>query len=473
MNHLLAISLACSTQCLATEASRPNIVLIVIDDLGAHDFGCTGGDLALTPAIDALAKRGVRFERAYAAGCVCSPTRASIMTGQAPARTGITDWIPGARLAGMPMLEPVIPNALASEARTIAEALQAAGYATFHVGKWHLGGTGSLPTDHGFDVNVGGDFNGHPASYFFPYDGKNPSSPWRVRPFPTAAESRTHTMDEYLTDRLTDEAILLIDAAVESKKPFFLSLQHYAVHSPLQAPAAEVAEYKQILAAGGDVVRGHKNATYAAMTAAVDRSVGRVVAELDRVGQRDNTIIILTSDNGGEESATSNAPLRSAKGRLYEGGIRVPLLFAGSGIAGDIVRSVPVVSTDLYPTILALAHASTDSQMCDGQSLTGLLGADLVALPARNLYWHYPHYHTKDRRPVSAVRVGDFKLVFYWDSRISELYDLASDPSETRDLAASHAEQVVEMRAVLGQWLKETGAKVPRAREERDATTVE
>ncbi len=427
---------------------KPNVVLIVIDDLGQRDLGCYGSTYHKTPNLDAFAKQGVKLTDAYAACPVCSPTRAALLTGKHPARLNLTDWLPGQpskpehRMRG-----PKIVQQLPLEEVTLAEELKKAGYATAHVGKWHLGGKGFEPQKQGFDVNIGGDHTGTPMSYFAPFQNKKGQMPG----LENAPDG------EYLTDRLTAEAEKFITA--NKAKPFFLHLAHYGVHTPLKAKPELVKKYQE--RKGGQ----QGNPTYAAMVESMDESVGKVLKCLDDHKLKDDTVVIFTSDNGGLDTsegaisgipATSNAPYREGKGFLYEGGIRVPMILRGPGIK---VAGGPMVSTDIMPTVLALCGVKSDVKF-DGNNLSAVLGgADLEYLPT--LFWHYPHYANQGSRPSGAVRSGNWKMIEFYDSDRKELFDLSKDISESRNLAADKPDVVKELAKKLDDWRKDVGAKMP------------
>ena len=447
--HRLALSLLITLLAFPVfAAEKPNVVLIVMDDLGQRDLGCYGSTYYKTPHIDALAKQGVRFTEAYAACPVCSPTRASILTGKYPQRVNITDWIPGQPDRPMHKLSrPIIRNELPLEEITIAEALKSAGYATAHIGKWHLGGVGFEPQKQGFDINIGGDQTGNPASYFAPYKNKTRGIPG----LDNAPDG------EYLTDRLTTEAIQFI--AANRAKPFFLYLPHYGVHTPLQAKKDVIAKY----AVGKPGSQG--NPTYAAMVESMDDSVGRLMHTLDELKLRDNTLVIFTSDNGGlatlegmPAAPTFNGPLREGKGYLYEGGVRVPLIMRGPGVVKPGVLDGAVGSIDFMPTILDICGVTTDVKM-DGVSLKPKLAGTTQA--ARDLYWHYPHYANQGSKPGGAIRSGDYKLIEYYEDHRQELFNVKTDLSESRNLVAEKPEVVKELADKLAAWRKEVGAKMP------------
>jgi len=435
-------------------AGKPNIVLFLIDDLGWRDLGCQGSTFYRTANIDRLATEGVRFTDAYAACAVCSPTRAAILTGKYPARLLLTDWLPAGRWNPKSKLrEGRFVRALPLEEITLAEALREGGYRTASIGKWHLGTEPfSLPQHHGFDVNIAGDGNGAPGSYFYPYPGDwlIPSTGQRVK-WNVLPDGKP---GEYLTDRLTDEAVKFIRESRE--QPFFLYFPHYGVHAPLQAKKEMVAQYKRV----PEPERQGKP-EYAAMIESVDESVGRVLATLKELGLEQDTLIIFTSDNGGFENATSNAPLRANKGAYYEGGIRVPLIIKWPGVskAGIVVKE-PVISTDLYPTCLAAAGlAARPHQHMDGVNLQPLLGGAGHLTP-RSLFWHYPHYNEhRFSVPSSVIRKGEWKLIETFDPEGIEIYNLADDLSEKKNLAAAESAKVAELRRELDAWRIAVGAE--------------
>ena len=429
---------------------KPNLILILADDLGWTDLGCTGSDLYLTPNLDRLAQQGLRFNSAYAACTVCSPTRAALMTGKYPARLHLTDWIPGEKHPKFKLKLPDWTQYLPKEEVTIATALKPAGYISASIGKWHLGPVqGHLPTDHGFDINIAGCSMGQPPTYFAPY---------RI---PTLADGPP---GEYLTDRETDEACRFIED--NKDRPFFLYLPHYCVHTPLQAKADLVKQYKEKVTPG----MRHTNATYAAMIHSMDESTGRIMAKLDELKLTDNTVVIFTSDNGGLLRSTSNKPLRAGKGSAYEGGVRVPLFIKWPGVtqAGSVCDE-PVISMDLYPTLLEAAGGATASlpwnaehnQNVDGRSLLPLLKDPALSLDRDAIFWHYPHYHGGGATPYSAIRCGDWRLIeFFEDDRV-ELYNLHDDIGEQQELAARLPEKAAELRKRIHDWRAVVNAQRP------------
>jgi len=425
-----------------TPPARPNFVFFLIDDLGWRDVGCYGTKFYETPNIDRLAREGMRFTDAYAACPVCSPTRASILTGKYPARLNLTDWIPGQREKNPKLLVPKFNQELPLEEVTIAEALKAAGYACASIGKWHLGGEPYYPDKQGFDLNVGGTAKGQPPNYFSPYG------------IPTLADG---PKGEYLTDRLADEAEKFIEQ--NRDRPFFLYLPHFAVHTPIQGKKDIVTKYAAKTPDGDQ-----KNATYAAMIESVDQSVGRVMKKLDALGLADRTVVFFMSDNGGLAGVTSNAPLRAGKGTLYEGGVREPMIVKWSGvIKPGTTASTPVTSTDFYPTILEMAGLPPKpEQHVDGLSLMPLL-KERGPLRRDTLYWHYPHYHRTT--PAGALRHGDWKLIEYFEDGRLELYNLRDDLSEQKDLATAMPEKARELQTMLADWRRTVNAQMPTRKE--------
>lgn len=455
---LLTVVLAASSLSEAL-SGPPNIVFILADDLGWRDLGCYGSTYYETPHLDRLAEQGMRFTDAYASCCVCSPTRASILTGKYPARLHLTDYIPGHKIGKL--LPPLSLQQLPLEEVTFAEVLKGAGYATAFIGKWHLGNQPFYPDQQGFDLNLGGCEKGHPDSYFSPYK------------IPTLSDGPA---GEYLTDRLTDEALRFIKNSRE--KPFLLYLSHYAVHNPQQAKPAWIAKFKTKAQAlpvrtGAEFLPEGKSQTrqiqdrpvYAAMLASLDESVGRIMAQLADLGLEKNTVIVFTSDNGGlstsEGSPTSNVPLRAGKGWNYEGGIREPLLVKWPGVthAGAICQT-PMISTDFYPTFLEVAGVRpVAGQQGDGVSLVPLLKGG--AIPERSLYWHYPHYGNQGGSPSGAIRLSGFKLVEWFEGMRVELFNLQEDIAEQHDLSTALPEKAAALRQELHAWRNRTKASMP------------
>ncbi|MFC1604641.1 sulfatase [Planctomycetota bacterium] len=442
---------------------RPNLVFILVDDLGWADVGCYGSGLHETPNIDKLARQGMKFTDAYAAAPVCSPTRASIMTGKYPARLHMTIWYESS--ANPPqnrkMIPPVTQGNMPHEQVTIAEVLKDAGYFTAHVGKWHLGDAAHYPQTQGFDVNIGGTFWGAPTTFFYPYGGPSRwGGEYRYVPhLEFGAEG------EYLTDRLTDEALLIMDKVKD--KPFFLNLCYHTVHTPIEGKSELVEYYKKKVRPG----MHHQNYEYAAMVHSLDENVGRIMDKIDELGVADNTIVVFFSDNGGyinkfkNKAVTSNYPLRSGKGSLYEGGVRDPLIIRWSGVtkAGSIC-SEPVSSIDFYPTILSMTGLAGDSKHnsdMDGLSLVPQLKNPAAKLKREFLYWHYPHYYPTTS-PVSSIRQGEWKLLEYFEDNHIELYNLKKDIGEQNDLAKAMPEKAEELRKHLDAWRTAVDAQVPK-----------
>jgi arylsulfatase A len=432
----------------AAAAEKPskklNFVFILIDDMGWTDLGCFGSDFYETPHIDRLAADGMRFTSAYAACPVCSPTRASIMTGKYPARLKLTNFIAGRRrLENARVLPADFKLFLELDEVTLAETLKPAGYTTAQFGKWHLGGVEHFPDRQGFDVSV-------------VTAGRHFGSVIQTPPPKKLPD------DTYLAEFLTDRAVSFIE---ENKdRPFFLHLCHFAVHIPLEAREKLVAKYEAKAKAHPGT--RHNNPTYAAMVEHVDQSVGRVMETLQRLKIADRTVVVFTSDNGGlsvkegpKTPSTTNAPLRAGKGYLYEGGIRVPLVICWpKGVQPGSVCDAPVSSVDFYPTILELARAKGDPKhVPDGESLVPLV-KQTGSLRRDALYWHYPHFSNQGGMPGAAVRQGDWKLIRFYENERMELYNLKDDPGETSDLAARRRGKVAEMRGMLDRWLREVDA---------------
>jgi arylsulfatase A-like enzyme len=443
---------------VAAGAERPNVVLIVIDDLGWADLGCYGSTYHRTPNIDALARRGMRFTDGYAACPVCSPSRAAIMTGKYPARLHLTDWLPGRTdRPSQKLSRPIIRQQLPLEEVTLAEALGPAGYTTASIGKWHLGGPPFWPEHQGFGRNIGGTETGSPPGGHFRFRTPN---------------LQARNPDEYLTDRLTDEAIAFVEA--NRTRPFFLYLAHYAVHIPLQARPDVLARYRATPSTGS----AQGNPIYAAMIQSLDEGIGRLMRKLDELGIANRTVVLFTSDNGGlsvkegpNTPATSNRPLRAGKGYLYEGGIRVPLIVAWPGVTRPgSVCEVPVSGQDLYPTIREIAAAPPGrGQIVDGESLLPLLRRT-GPIRRKPLFWHYPHYSNQGGRPGGAIREGDLKLIDWYEDGRAELYDLAADLGEQRDLAPERPADAARLRDRLARWREAVAVQMPTPNPEyRDA----
>ncbi|WP_372808071.1 sulfatase [Pontiella sp.] len=437
----------------AGKGTMPNIVVIMADDLGMMDLHCYGNPLVDTPALDRLAAEGMRFTDAYAAAPVCSPTRAAMMTGQAPARLHLTNHAPGNKagfaLEGSDLHEADAARNLPLSYVTIAERLSAAGYATAHVGKWHLSYVSRddkdgpsepelRPDKQGFDINIGGCFRGGPPSYFAPYS------------IPTIEPKME---GEYLPERLADEAIAFV--AENRDKPFYLNYWPYSVHYPMQAREELIAKYR------GREGPGIKNPVYAAMIEAMDTEIGRFLKALDELGLRENTLVVFKSDNGGYDG--DNRPLRGFKGMLYEGGVRIPWIVRWPGtVEPGTTCATPVISMDCYPTLLEAARlAPTPDHPLDGKSIVPLLSKS-NGFERDAIYIHYPNYaFHRMNRLGTMVREGDYKLIKRNDNGELELYNLANDIGETTNLARQSPELAERLERKLDAWLKETGANMP------------
>jgi arylsulfatase A-like enzyme len=457
---------ACSSP---PEELPPNFVFFLVDDLGWTDLGCFGSSFYETPNVDRLAATGTRFTNAYAANPVCSPTRASIMTGKHPTRLSITTWIhpgggnqPDQWDRNTPLLPAPYEDRLPLEEVTIAEALKEAGYATFFAGKWHLGPEGHWPEDQGFDINKGGIERGGPYGgnkYFSPYG--NP----RLEDGPEG---------EHLPDRLASETVKFIEE--NRDQPFLAYLSFYSVHTPLMARKDLQAKYEAKQASAPETKWGQElgrkvrlvqnHAVYAGMVEAMDLAVGKVLNRLDELGLTGNTVVFFMSDNGGlstsEGHPTSNLPLRAGKGWLYEGGIREPMIIRWPGVtAPGSTEDNPVISMDFYPTMLEMAGLTMrPDQHVDGHSLAPLL-RNGSAPPREALFWHYPHYGNQGGRPGAAVRQGDYKLIEFYEDGHAELYNLADDIGEQNDLSQAEPERVEQMRNRLHEGMESMGARDP------------
>ncbi len=455
---------------------KPNIVFILVDDLGLHDLSITGSKFYETPNVDRIAEEGMVFEQGYAASRVCSPSRASIMTGKFTARHGITDWIGAASGTAWrkhkrhdKLLPAEYVHNLPGNDVTIAEAMRAAGYKTFFAGKWHLGGEGSYPEDHGFEINKGGWDKGSPmGGYFSPWD--NPKLPNIVK-------------GENLTMRLGKETADFIKQHKDSA--FFAFLSFYAVHSPIQTTSEKWKKYRDKAEDQGIATDGYKmervlpirqvqdNPIYAGLVESMDDAVGVVLQALKEAGLEENTIVVFTSDNGGVASgdafSTSNLPLRGGKGYQWEGGIREPYFIKVPWLKNGGSRSnYPVSGTDFYPTLLDLANVELrPDQHMDGISLKPLLEGSIMNVE-RPLFWHYPHYGNQGGNPSSIIRENDWKLIHYWEDGSEELYNLVSDIGEQSNVINENPEVAANLSKKLIDWLKDVGANMPTKDSEFD-----
>lgn len=424
----LALVLSFSSSAWA-EPTQPNIVLIFADDLGIHDLSCYGRSDQPTPNLDRLASSGMRFTTAYTAQPICSPSRAALMTGKCPARLHLTNYLPGrADAPSQKLLQPVIEGQLPLEEPTIAEWLKGAGYATGLFGKWHLGNRDFGPARQGFDT------------VFLPPGNSQPSADEGGK-------------NEYAITAAAEKFI-----EQNQDRPFFCYVPHHTPHIPLSAKP--------------DLVEKHADAfhpTYAAMIETLDETVGQLMETVERLGLQERTIFIFTSDNGGLHvlefpgtPATHNTPFRAGKGFVYEGGLREPLIIRWPGkIEAGSTSDTPVVLTDLVPTLLEAAgvDVAKTAGPLDGVSLIGLLRGE--PLPERSLYWHFPNYTNQGSRPAGAIRKGDWKLIEHFEDGSIELFNLSTDPGETRNMADQNAAMASELKAELAQWRTSVGAQMP------------
>ena len=463
----------CSIMLLACNDSNtvdqpPNVLFILADDLGYHDLSCMGSTFYETPNIDRIAEEGTIFREGYACSRVCSPSRASIMSGKFTARHGITDWI-GAKTGEewsalnrqTQLLPPEYLHNLEQGDVVLPEALQEAGYTTFFAGKWHLGSEGAHPEDHGFDINKGGWDVGSPkGGYFSPY----------VNP-----KLKNQEDGEYLPHRLAKETTSFIEN--HKDQAFFAFLSFYAVHGPLQTTKEKWNKYQQKAVAKGVLESGYKmerrlpvrqlqdNPVYAGLIEGMDEAVGMVLKTLEELGLEENTIVIFTSDNGGvasgDDYATSNLPLRGGKGYQWEGGIRAPFFIKVPWMKNRMKDSdTPVTGADFYPTILDLLDLDLKpDEHVDGLSLLPILKGERIA--ERPLFWHYPHYGNQGGDPSSIIREGKWKLIHYWEDGTNELYDLEKDLEEIENLANKYPEKVTQLWQKLDAWLNSVKAKKP------------
>lgn len=443
-----------------TDSKKPNILFIVSDDLGWADLKYYGADLHETPNLDKLAKRSAVFTNSYAAAPVCSPTRASLMTGKYPARLHFTIWSEAASASErknqevFKYLPPQTIESLPLEELTLAEKLKENGYLTAHIGKWHLGDLMHFPQAQGFDVSIAASQRGAPPTYFYPYKGVAFGEYRFITDLAADAKGNyfADRRGEYLTDRLTDEAIKIMEDA--GSRPFYLNLWYYNVHTPLEARASDVARFKGKLSPE----LHHQNETYAAMVKSVDDNVGRLLNSLDDLGIAENTIVVFISDNGGyineykQKAVTSNYPLKSGKGSLYEGGIRIPtIVYQPHARANGQKIETPVSTIDFFPTLLEITGTGNNLPI-DGKSILRLLRAEEdTALENRTLFWHYPHYYPTTT-PVSALREGNWKLLEYLEDGRTELYNLTHDIGESHNLATEEPEKTKILLQKLHNW---------------------
>ncbi len=444
---------------------KPNILMIFTDDLGWSDLACYGHPFHETPHIDELAASGMRFTDAYAAAPVCSPTRASLFTGKYPAEIGITDWIPGLQavrgLRPNRLLQvPEILNQLPLETSTIAERLLEAGYATAHIGKWHLGEEAFYPEHHGFQFAVGGHHRGYTPNYFHPFSGVDYATQ-KLLELPYY--EKVGKAGDHLDDVQTEVAIQYIKDHQHS--PFYLNLSYYLPHTPLEPKPVLLPKYEE--KATRYKGRHIANPRYAAMIETIDTNVGRLVELLKDLDLLKNTLIVFYSDNGGLHNKagkypapTNNYPLRAGKSSIYEGGIRVPLIMSWEGIIEAGSEScVPVSTPDFFATFMELAGMEDDYS--SGKSLLPLFKGQ-GRLERDAIYWHYPHYHSNPEAiPAGAIRMGPYKLIELFEGNRLELYDLSRDISESQNIAGEYPGIAQHLHHKLKQWQKAAGAQFP------------
>ena len=465
----ITLPIACAT---APRGARlPHIVVMLVDDLGWRDVGACGLERAKTPHIDRIAQQGMLFTQAYAANPVCSPTRAALMTGKYPARVDINDWIPGTAFPKARMRAPVDRDQLPLEQTTLAEALRTRGYATWNVGKWHLGGTGFLPQDQGFERNWMGGHIGHPASHHFPFGHGSDGEPAHTHAVPALPPGIGP--GDYLADVQATAARDLIRAARDGDQPFYLQLSFYAVHQPIEAKAADVARHRaarqaELAALPADqraaLADARPRPAYAAMLENLDSAVGNVLQALDEAGIADDTIVVLTSDNGGLDSVSDNRPLRGGKRSLWEGGIRVPLLVRWPAVIAAASRcELPVITQDLHRGLCAAAGVEPDAEVrADAIDLVPVWRGEVVA-DRPPLFWHFPQHETRATGPRGAMRDGDWKLIEDFATGDVLLFDLAHDPAETDDRSTREPVRAAAMLAALRAWRQRVGAAMPVA----------
>ncbi|MBT5074474.1 MAG: sulfatase [Kordiimonadaceae bacterium] len=466
---------------LHAENNKWNFLIIVVDDLGQMDISPNNPDTYYqTPNLQKLATQSVRFSQNYSASPVCSPARLALMTGKNPARLNATDWFRLEEGQGRSETYKWAKDIhhMPSEEVTLAEALKPAGYKSAFLGKWHLGHDEKYWPEHqGFDINIGGYWSGSPrgqneskgSGYFAPYNN------------PRLADKND---GEYLTERLSSEAMNLLEGYSKSEDPFLMVLSFYTVHTPLNAPKETISKYdannlKSIFTQEEQIwpteeiraVRQNQtHSTYAAMVEHMDLNIGRVLKQLEKTGLDDNTVVFFTSDNGGlssaEGSPTSNLPFRGGKGWIYEGGIRVPFMVRWPNVGKtDYTNPAAVTGLDIFPTIMEIAGA--DKSNIDGNSLVSKIKGEIESTE-QPLYWHYPHYSNQGGMPASAIRLGDYKLIQRLEDGRHHLYDLSKDPDELHDLANEMPEKVEQLRSMLFSWYKEVDAEFLR---EKDGNT--
>ena len=436
---------------LRADEKKPNFVFLLVDDLGWGDFGCYGAKFYETPHIDKLAKDGMLFTNAYSACTVCSPSRAAILTGRYPARLHLTDWIAGHKRPFAKLSVPDWKMKIDHERVLLPEALKEAGYATAFFGKWHLMPIGQpdfkehFPTSHGFDVNVGGREWGQPKGpgrYFSPFG------------MPGLDDGEK---GDFLTDKLTDAAMKFLEE--KKNEQFLLYFSYYTVHGPIMSPESLTQKYQEKAKTLENERNENMNPKRAGMIEALDQSVGRIVAKLEELGLAEDTVIVLTGDNGGDYDDTT-AGLRDRKGFSHEGGVREPLIAKWPGrIEAGSRCDEPVIGMDFYPTFLEMAGLPTKTDEClDGVSIWPLLKDGNSELKREKLYWHYPHYHRT--KPYGAIRNGDWKLIEFFEDGELELFNLKMDPFEKKNLASEDPKKAAMLLEQLKKWREEVGAQM-------------
>ena len=460
MKFLHALLFLCFPALSLAAAEKTNFVFLLVDDLGWGDFGCYGAEFYETPNIDKLTGQGMLFTEAYAACTVCSPSRAAILSGCYPARLHLTDWIAGHKKPFAKLAVPDWKMKLDHERVLLPEALKEAGYATGFFGKWHLMPNGQpdmnehFPTSHGFDVNVGGREWGRPrgpGQYFSPFG------------MPNLDDGKP---GDFLTDKLTDRALDFLSANAKGN-PFLLYFSYYTLHGPIMAPPELVAKYKKKAETFENSKNEFLSPVRAGMVEKLDDSVGRIMAKLDELGIADDTVIILTGDNGGDYDETTGG-LRDFKGFSHEGAVREPFIvkWPGKTKPGSTCKEM-VIGMDFYPTLLEIAGLpAKPEEHKDGVSMVPLFTGEKTELDRDTLYWHYPHYHRT--KPYGAIREGDFKLIEFFEDGRLELFDLAKDRNETTDLAESQPEKAAELLEKLKSWRKSVDAQMMTPNPEYD-----
>ena len=450
---------------LFSQTNKPNVVFLLVDDVGWGDFSCYGATFNETPNIDKLSKDGMLFVNGYAASTVCSPSRAAILAGKYPAKLKLTDWIDGHNYAYAKLTVPDWTLKLDHKEKLLPEVLKDQGYTTAFFGKWHLMPINRkdfddhYPTNHGFDINVGGREWGQPkgrGKYFSPFDMPNLDNGKK---------------NDFLTDKLTNAAITYLDT-VSKKDPFLLYFSYYTIHGPVMAPKTTIEKYKKKSKTFVNTKNEYVSATRAAMVERLDVSVGKILDKLDALGIADNTIIILTGDNGGNYDETTNG-LRGYKGFAYEGGVREPLIVKWpNNIAPGSRSAVPVMGIDFYPTILDMVGiADYNAKEIDGESFLPVLTGEKNKLKRKSLFWHYPHYHRT--KPYGAILDDNWKLLEFFEDGNLELYNLTTDPNETRNLANINVAKTRKMKKKLVKWRASVGAQMMTENPNYDATKAD